>query len=152
MVKEGGFRLGTRGREGHFVRMSRLFALDYFRIADCSGTTTSTVSEPELRSIGPEQRTPARCALAAVTYRVVECWNKMNSGQLIVVLWLLLPVALVSPVWWFWFRGHRDGKKWRRTATLISAAATTVSSALMVAMLISGGRIRANNRGVVFHP
>jgi len=60
----------------------------------------------------------------------------MNLGQLIVGLWLLLPVVLVSLVWWSWSRGHREGKKWRRTATLISATATTANSVLMAAILI----------------
>jgi hypothetical protein len=60
----------------------------------------------------------------------------MNSGQLIVALWLLIPVALVSPVWRSWYSGHGEGKKWRRTATLISTTATTANSVLMAAMLI----------------
>src|SRR5678816_1000003 len=60
----------------------------------------------------------------------------MNSSQLIDALWLLLPVALVSLVWWSWARGHREGKKWRRTATLISTTATTANSVLMAAILI----------------
>jgi hypothetical protein len=60
----------------------------------------------------------------------------MNLGQLIVPIWLLAPVALVSFVWWSWASGHRKGKRWRRTATLISAAATTASSVLMAAVLL----------------
>ena len=60
----------------------------------------------------------------------------MNSGQLIVALLLLVPVMLVSLVWWSWARGHREGKKWRRTATLVSATATTANSVLMGAILM----------------
>jgi len=60
----------------------------------------------------------------------------MNSGQLIVGLWLFVPVVLVTLVWWSWARGYREAKKWRQTATLISTAATTANSLLMGAMLI----------------
>jgi hypothetical protein len=60
----------------------------------------------------------------------------MKSGQLIVAFWLLLPVVLVSLVWWSWARGHCEGKKWRRTATVVSATATTANSALMAAILM----------------
>ena len=58
----------------------------------------------------------------------------MNSGQVIVVLWLLIPVVLVSLVWWSWGRGQRETKRWRRTTTLISATATSASSVLMAAI------------------
>jgi hypothetical protein len=60
----------------------------------------------------------------------------MNSGQLIVALWLMLPIALVSAVWRSWSRGRGEGKKWRRTATLISTTATTANSVLMTVILI----------------
>jgi hypothetical protein len=67
---------------------------------------------------------------------VIDCWDQMNSGQWIVALWLLVPVVLVSLVWWSWARGHGAGKRWRRSATLLSATATTANSVLMAAMLL----------------
>jgi hypothetical protein len=60
----------------------------------------------------------------------------MNSGELIVAPWLLLPVVLVSLVWWSWARKLREGKKWRRIATLVSATATTANSVLMGAIVM----------------
>jgi hypothetical protein len=60
----------------------------------------------------------------------------MDSGKVIVALWLLVPVALVSLVWWSWARGQRETRRWRRTATLISATATSGSSVLMAALLM----------------
>jgi hypothetical protein len=60
----------------------------------------------------------------------------VNQGQVIIAVWLLVPVALVSLVWWSWARGHREGKQWRRTVTLISATGTTANSAVMAGLLL----------------
>jgi hypothetical protein len=60
----------------------------------------------------------------------------MDSGEVIVALCLLAPILLVSLVWWSCAKGQRHTKRWRRTATLISAIATSASSALMAALLL----------------
>ena len=73
----------------------------------------------------------------------------MDSGTLIMVLWLSLPVVLVTPVWWSWSRGNHQGAKWRRTATLISTSAATGSSALIGLTLIWG---KFGSAPAFYHP
>ena len=59
----------------------------------------------------------------------------MRPDDFIVAVILLLPVLLLSVVWWLWMRRPLQGRAWRQTATLISATAATASSALLLGLL-----------------
>jgi hypothetical protein len=59
----------------------------------------------------------------------------MELGKLIIVAILLLPILLVSVVWWFWTRRRPERSVWRQNATLISVTAATAGSAILLGLL-----------------
>jgi ATP/ADP translocase len=73
----------------------------------------------------------------------------MDLAHVFVFLWMFFPALLVSLVWWSWAKERGEDEGWRQSATFLSAAATTVNLALMLAVVI-WGYLQAEKQGLDF--
>ena len=67
-------------------------------------------------------------------------FEAMDWGRFVIPLLFLLPLLFVGIVWWSWTKARHEGKRWRRTATLISAT-TTSGNSIVMAGLVTWGNI-----------